>query len=369
MIQSCFKDIKIIGISTAVPKNKEIISEKYNDVFGTDAVAQFSKTTGVIERRVTLEKQTSSDLAFVAAEKLIAEKKVNRQEIGICIFVTQTPDYNIPATACVLHKRLGLSKDCIAFDINLGCSGYVFGLQIVSSLMETTNCKQGLLLVGDTSNKRGVGGAGIGPNDSSAIMLFGEGGSATLLKKLEKADDIKTAYRTDGEGFKAIITPAGRARNCRASHERVMWADGNERSDYDLYMNGVDVFSFTITEVPQMINEFVEANNLDKEIFDCYSFHQANLYILKQLIKKAKIPKDKLHISMDRYGNTSVTSIPLTLCDKYGEANESIDRKIFSCGFGIGLSWGIATFTVNQADIFPIIETDDYYTEGDVSHD
>lgn len=369
MIQSCFNDIKILGITTAVPKNKEIISEKYNEVFGAEAVAQFSKTTGVIERRVSLEKQTASDLAFVAAQKLIEEKNIDKDEIGVCVFVTQTPDYNIPATACVLHKRLGLPKDCIAFDINLGCSGYVFGLQVVSSLLETTNCKLGLLLVGDTSNKRGIQGAGIGPKDSSAIMLFGEGGSATVLEKKDNCPKIITAYRTDGEGFKAIITPAGRARNCRSSFERVKWADGNERSDYDLYMNGVDIFSFSITEVPQLIKEFVESNNMENESFDCYAFHQANLYILKQVIKRAKIAKDKMHISMDRYGNTSVTSIPLTLCDKYGKENESIERKIFSCGFGIGLSWGIATFTVNQADILPIIETDDYYTEGEVSHD
>lgn len=369
MIQSQFNNIKIVGISTAVPKNREIISEKYNAVFGAEMVAEFTKTTGVVERRITLPEQTSSDLAFVAAEELLHKKNIDKEDVGICVFVTQTPDYNIPATACVLHKRLGLSKKCIAFDVNLGCSGYVYGLQIVSSLLETTNSKFGLLLVGDTSNKEGVDGAGIAPNDSSAVMLFGEGGSATILAKCDNSPIITTAYRTDGEGFKAIITPAGRARNCRASHERVMWADGNERSDYDLYMNGVDVFTFTITEVPRMINEFVKTNQMDKESFDCYAFHQANAYIFKQLIKKTKIPKDRLHISIDRYGNSSVTSIPLTLCDKYGTENNDVQRSIFSCGFGIGLSWGIATFELNENDILPIIETDDYYKDGGVSHD
>lgn len=369
MIQSQFSDIKILGISTAVPKNKEVISEVFSNQFGEEAVANFSKTTGVYERRVALLEQTASDLAFVAAEKLIAEKGIDKKEVGVCIFVTQTPDYNIPATACVLHKRLGLPKDCIAFDINLGCSGYVFGLQTVSSLMETTNCKLGLLLVGDTSNKRGVQGAGIAPNDTSAIMLFGEGGSATLLEKKEQSPVIKTAYRTDGDGFKAIIIPSGRGRDCRSSHERTKWADGNERSNYDLYMNGVDVFTFSITEVPRMINEFVEVNQLDKDSFDCFAFHQANGYIFKQLIKRAKLPKDKLHVTLDRYGNTSVTSIPLTLCDRYGNEHNGVDRNIFSCGFGIGLSWGIATFTICEDNILPIIETDDYYKDGGVSHD
>ena len=364
MIQSKFGNIKITGIATAVPKTREVLCEKYNDIFGENVVAKFSKTTGVIERRVAIEEQTCSDLAFVAAEKLLAEKGIDKSKIGICIFVTQSPDYRIPATACVLHKRLGLSKDCIVFDINLGCSGYVYGLQVVCSLMQNIGSKYGLLLVGDTSANRTIA-----PEDSSAAMLFGDGGAATLLEKNIEAEPILSTYRTDGNGFKAIIIPAGAYRNRNASTERTLWADGNERSDYELYMNGVDVFSFSISEVPELIKEFVAANDLDKDSFDCYAFHQANAFILKQVAKMAKLPKDKIHISMDRYGNTSVTSIPLTICDKYGDDNEDIERNIFSCGFGIGLSWGITTFKVNEKDILPIIETDDYYTEGEVSHD
>ncbi len=363
MIQSKFENIKIIGMATAVPKTKEVLSQKFNDIFGEQAVLKFSKTTGVIERRVAKEEQTSSDLAFKAAEKLLDIKGIDKNEIGICIFVTQTPDYRIPATACVLHKRLELSKDCIVFDINLGCSGFVYGMQVICALMQSVNSRYALLLVGDTSNRT------IAPEDSSAIMLFGDSGAATLFEKTIACEPILTTYRTDGNGFKAIITPAGAYRNRNASYERTVWADGNKRSDYDIYMNGVDVFSFSISEVPELIKEFVNMNQLDKDSFDCYAFHQANGFILKQLIKMAKLPKDKMHISMDRYGNTSVTSIPLTLCDKYGGETGDVKRSIFSCGFGIGLSWGISTFTVNQKDILPIIETSDYYTEGEVSHD
>lgn len=363
MICSQFNNIKIAGIAAAVPADKEIIAKKYGSIFGDENVAKFSKTTGVMERHIAREEQCSSDFAYTAAEKLLAEKRIVRRDIGICIFVTQTPDYRMPATACVLHKRLGLSKDCICFDINLGCSGYVFGLETVASLMQSANVKYGLLLVGDTSSKE------IAPNDASSVMLFGDSGSATLLEKTDSAPAIKTAYRTDGEGFKAIIIPAGACRNKLASHERVKWADGNERSDYDLYMNGVDVFSFTITEVPGLINEFMETYQVNKAKIDCYAFHQANCYILKQLVKKAKLDKEKMHISMDRYGNTSVTSIPLTLCDKYGGYNDGESKKIFSCGFGIGLSWGIAAFEINTIDVFPIIETNDYFKEGGVSHD
>ena len=363
MVHSEFHNIKVAGVATAVPKNREVIMEKYGPIFGEETVKQFSKMTGVMERRVALEEQTASDLAYTATEKLLSDKGTDRETIGVCVFVTQTPDYRVPATACVLHKRLGLPKDCIAFDVNLGCSGYVYGMQIVCSLMQTTNTKYGLLLVGDTSNKV------IPPMDQSSVMLFGDSGSATLLEKNDGAPLISSAYRTDGEGFKAIIIPSGAYRNRTAPHERVKWGDGNERSDYDLYMNGVDVFTFTISEVPALINEFIEKNQVDKNAIDCYAFHQANCYILKQLVKKAKLDKGKMHISMDRYGNTSVTSIPLTLCDCYGNCSDEASKKIFSCGFGIGLSWGISLFEMDPNDILPIIETEDYYKDGGVSHD
>lgn len=363
MIGSCFDNIAIEGIATAVPTNIDIIAEKYGKQFGDDSVSAFCKTTGVLQRRVTMKEQTASDLAYIAARKLIDEKHIDVKQIGICIFVTQHPDYIMPSTACVLHKRLVLSKDCIAFDINLGCSGYVYGLQIASSLLQNIDCRYALLLVGDTMNEK------ISERDASSVMLFGEAGAATLLRKSANNTYIKTALKTDGNGFKTLIIPAGACRNTDASNEFVEWGDGNIRSDYNFYMNGVDVFSFSITEIPKMIHEFMLYNNIDKDEIDCYAFHQGNLYMLKQIAKKSKLDKNKMHISLDRYGNTSVTSIPLTLCDCYGNVNDRATKKILSCGFGIGLSWGIATFTVQSNDIYPIIETDDYYKDGGVSHD
>lgn len=364
MITSTFKGISVAGIMTVVPKNKEMIMERYAASFGSEAVEQFTKTTGVLERRLALKEQTASDFAFVAARELLVKKEIDKNDIGILIFVTQTPDYRIPSTACVLHKRLELGKDCIAFDINLGCSGYVYGMQVASSLLMTTNCKYALLLVGDTINK------GISQEDKSAAMLFGDSGSATLLeKKQEDSSVIKTAYRTDGNGFKAIIMPAGGYRNLNGSNEKVVWADGNSRSDNELYMNGVDVFSFTISEVPAIINDYFEVNGKNKEDYDVYVMHQANCYILKQVVKRCKLPKEKVPISMDRYGNTSVTSIPLTLSDIYGEDADEKQIKCFVCGFGIGLSWGVAEFEMNKKDIYPIMETDEAYADGGVSHE
>ena len=362
MLLSNFSGIRIAAIATAVPKNMEILSEKYNDIFGEKNVSKFTKSTGVYERHIALEEQTASDLAYVAAEKIINEKQIDRKEIGICVFVIQTPDYRIPSTACVLHKRLGLSKDCIAFDINLGCSGWVYGLQVVCSLLQSIPSKYALLLVGDTPNKV------IAPLDHTLTMLFGDSGAATLLEKSLSTGSIRIACRTDGNGFKAIIIPSGACRNRFASHERVLQSDGIVRSDYDECMNGLEVFTFSITEVPEIVMQFLDMNILDKDDFDCYVFHQANIYILKQLIKKLKLDKEKMPISIDRYGNNSVSSIPLTLCDCYGNSDEDAIKNVLACGFGIGLSWGVAAFKIDTTDIFPIIETEDYYKDGNISH-
>lgn len=256
-----------------------------------------------------------------------------------------------------MHKRLGLSKDCLAFDINLGCSGWVYGLQVICSLLQNVPCKYGLLLVGDTPNKV------IAPMDHTLAMLFGDSGVATLFEKTITPDPIQVACRTNGNGFKAIIIPSGAYRNRFAPSERVLQSDGIVRSDYDECMNGLDVFSFSITEPPEIIMQFLDLYKFDKDAFDCYAFHQANIFILKQLIKKLKLDKEKMPISIDRYGNNSVSSIPLTLCDYYGNADEDGIKSVLACGFGVGLSWGVAAFKINTADIYSIIETNDYYKD------
>lgn len=352
--------IAIRGVSCAVPDNK-VDNTVFYEKFGQENVDSFVKMTGVKSTYRTPEEQTASDLCYVAADNLLKQKNISPEEIGACIFISQTPDYRLPATACVLHKRLGLSKNCMAFDVNLGCSGWVYGVNIVGSLMKTTDIDKALLLFGDTSIKT------TSPEDKSSIMLFGEAGSATLLVK-EDGSRIFGELMTDGEGFKAIIMPSGAYRNRNGSHELTVWGDGNIRSDYDGYMNGTDVFSFTITQVPKMIKRHLQEAGKSPEDYESLVLHQANLYILQQISKKTKFPMDNIPISMDRFGNTSGTSIPLTLCDAYGKA-DGHNLKLLMCGFGIGLSWGVAEAEINSDDILPIVFTNDHYTEGGVSHD
>ena len=363
MPKGCFQNIVVKGIATAVPDKIRDTADWF-ETFGRENVEKFVKMTGVQSIFKSGEKQTASDLAFVAARKLLEKKNVSPQDVGALVFVTQGPDYRLPATACVLQHRLGLSEDCICFDVILGCSGYVNGLTILASLMVSSDTDKGLLLVGDTSTK------GISGDDKSSAMLFGDSGAATLLcKEVHSDSTIQYHLRTDGNRFKAIIKPAGAYRNRNASPERVLWnVDGNIRSDYETYMNGADVFSFSISDVPKLIREFFKDTETSVDDYDCFALHQANLYILRQIAKKMKIPQEKMLVSMDRFGNTSVTSIPLTLAKFYGDDDDSHINALM-CGFGVGLSWGVVTAKIEKKDILPMIYTNEFFQDGGVEND
>ena len=352
-----YNNIKISGIASAVP-TKLVKSTDYSEKFGEETVSKFIEMTGIKEHRQTLEHQTASDLGFVAADFLLKEKKIDRESIGALIFGAHSTDFRRPATACVLHKRLGLTKNCAAFDVNLGCSAFVYAATIASSLLATSDIQKVLVIVGETMTKM------TSPDDRSSIMLFGDGGSAILLEKAEENSSIKSILKSDGNGWKSIICPSGGFRNMVAPTEFMMFPDGYNRSMYKTYMNGTDVFSFTISDVPKTIKEFFEKTETSVDDYDCFAMHQANQFIHKQLAKKIKIPMEKMPLSLDRFGNTSAPAIPLTLCDKYGNDTDSKELNTLMCGFGVGLSWGVVSAKINTADIYPIIETDDYFKEG-----
>lgn len=344
MIKANLNGVRIGAIACAVPTHIDDLA-KYRVKFGDDVVDKFSAMTGVKQRRIAMAEQTTSDLCFVAAQKIMEQENINSNEVGACILVTQTPDYRLPATACVLQKRLGLSKDCLAFDVNLGCSGYVYGLNIAVSLMKTNGIDKCLLLTGDTINKY------VDVDDRSSCMLFGDAGAATLLLADDKAE-MYGSFRTDGNGFKTIIVPAGACR------KDLFGGNAKEKCfDFNLHMDGTDVFTFSISEVPKLLKEYLNWREKTAEDFDCYAFHQANSFILKQIAKKAKLNGDKMLNYMEDYGNTSVASIPLSLCTAYGDKKERV--KALLCGFGVGLSWGVVDAEIDSEHIYPLIETDE----------
>ena len=347
--------IGIAGISCVVPKN-HVTVEEFIPVFGEEVTSKFTAGTGIESMYKALPDQTASDLAVAAAENLFSQMDVDKSKIGLMIMVTQSPDYRRPSSASIVQKRLALPIDCSCMEINLGCSGFVYGLQTAMSLMNSSDVKYALLLMGETASKL------VDPHDKSIVMMYGDAGAAILLERQEDARTT-TLLRSDGDRFKAIVLPAGGFRDMNPGHERFMCSDGIERSLYDIFMDGTSVFSFSITDVPQALKDYLEYTGSSVTDYDAFIFHQANQFIIKQLIRKMKLPKDQVPLSLDRYGNTGGISIPLTLCDAFGIENAG-KKNILMSGFGIGLSWGVTNAVIDTNTVFPIIETDDYYAEG-----
>lgn len=355
MLLSEFKDISVRGISSAVP-DMPIDVLSFKNTFSEEGIVEFSKMTGVKSIHRAKPSQTASDLGYIAASDVIEKTGGDPGKIGILIFVTQKPDVRVPSTAFILHNRLGLSKDCICFDLNLACSGFMFGLHTALSMLQSSDAEQALVLTGDTSVRT------FSPLDRTVYLLFGDAGTATLLQKDKGADPIFIGMRTDGSRFKSIITPSGAYRNMDAPLERTEWGDGIMRSDYDTHMKGMDVFGFSITDVPKLLKDFLNELGKTSEDYDCFAMHQANMYILKQLSRKLKIPADKLPVSIDRFGNTSSNSVPLTLSDRFGSVQGEQVKTLMS-GFGAGLSLACAEVNLLTNNIFPVIKSNSYYKE------
>jgi 3-oxoacyl-[acyl-carrier-protein] synthase III len=351
-----FNNIKISGMAGAVPKNI-VKTESYKELFGEEEVNKFLSMTGIKQTHRTTEFQTASDLGYTAANALLDSKKIDRNEIGALVFSTTSPDYRRPGSSFVIQKRLGLSTECAVFDVGLGCSSTLYGLQVVSSMMNSSDIKKALLIVGDTASKT------TNPEDRASIMLVGEASVAILLEKTEDASPIVSLVRSDGEGYRYLIVPGGGYRNLNASHSAEICADGNKRSLHNSFMQGTSVFTFTISDVPKAIKDFYRITNTSSDDYDCFSFHQANLYILKQIAKKTKIPMGKMPLTLSKYGNTSGASQIINLCDAYGDVEGKTLNTLF-CGFGVGLSWGVSSAIINTSDILPIIEDDSVFEEG-----
>lgn len=352
-----YKNIRITGVASAVP-TKKVNTIDFVNTFGEEAVKKFIDMTGVVEHRETIEHQTASDLGFAAAERLLNEKGIDRDSIGVLIFGSHSTDYRRPATACVLHKRLKLKINCISFDVGLGCSAFVYCTQIAASMLKCSEAKRALVIVGESLSKMTY------PNDKSTVMLFGDGGAATLLEKTDEDNTLSGELCTDGSGYRSIIIPAGGFRNLEDTREPMNWGDGSFRTLYNVNMNGTDVFSFTVTKVPKTIKAFLAKTNQTVTDFDCLAFHQANRFIHQQLAKKLKADMSKMPLNLDRYGNTSAPAIPLLLSDVYGNDVCEKEINVLMCGFGVGLSWGVMSAKINTTDIMPVLETDDYYAEG-----
>jgi 3-oxoacyl-[acyl-carrier-protein] synthase III len=346
MAATRIEHIRIAGIATAVPDR---IRTSDDDAlrFGHEEMVRVVKNTGVT-RRAVADHLCTSDLCVAAAERLLPELGWARESIDVLIVVTQTPDYPSPATACLLQHRLGLSRRVAAMDVNLGCSGYTYGLWLVASLLSAGKLRRGLLLAGDTVSRAAA------PTDRAVVPLFGDGGSATAIEFHEGAPAITTVFGTDGSGGIHLHTLAGAARHpIRASDlDETLREDGVTRSNQHTYMNGAEVLTFAMQNVPAMVKEVHAAAGWTDANVEHYIFHQASRFMLKNVGRISRVPPDKLVIGLDGYGNTSSASIPIALNDQLLGLRDKTSRVVLG-GFGIGWSW-----CANALELGPIVMPD-----------
>ena len=326
-------NISITGITAAVPKQTV-----------TNPTNRSTKLTGVRERRVAVDGTCTSDLCYTSADALLNELGINRTEVDVLIFVSQTPDYKLPVTSALLQDRLGLSQSCICFDIPLGCSGYVYGLYILSTLISSGTLRRGLLLAGDTITRE------VNSKDGSTCNLFGDAGTATLISYDVTAKPIKFNLGTDGSGYKSIIQTDGGSRNKTTKESFVEQEDvnGNITTPLDIKLNGAEVYSFGTDKVSEVLQQFCEQLEIQPSQIDYVVLHQANKFMNDRIVSRLGFNNKQAISSIELFGNTSSATIPLTMVTNLKQTQQEL--SILMCGFGVGLSW--ASVFIKQSDIY-----------------
>lgn len=337
---------RIAGVVACLP-TRQISNDYFAEQFGADAVKEVVKMIGVEHRRWVDEGVSTADLCYQAAERLLSGLDWQRESIDALIFLSQTPDYRLPATACSLHGRLGLQPSCLAFDINLGCSAYPYALWLGLNMIQTGGAKRVLLAIGDTSSKC------INPSDRSTAMLFGDAATVTALEYSENSsNEAFFILGTNGKGSHNLIIPRGASKDYSLTNDpRLEGKDPN-----CLYMDGTEIFTFTMQVVPPLISSTIEISGFKADDFDAFLFHQANLFMLKHLIKKAKLPVDRIPININKFGNTSSASIPLLMTDNLGSLLQEKSIRLAMFAFGVGYSWGSTVLTVGPLDVVEMID-------------
>jgi len=305
----------------------KIITNKYlNEVCGIDADFLENKI-GIKQRCIAEEDETISDMAVKAGELLFKKNDINREDVNLLLLCTQHNDYKLPTTACIVQNKLNLPTSCAAFDINLGCSGFVYSLGIGGNFIKTGQMQNVLIIMADQYSKS------IDYNDKNTASLFGDAATAILLKKSDKNGIVDIVYGTDGSNYdKLIIYNSGIKKDV-------------EKSNY-LYMNGREIFKFSTRVVPNSINQLLERNNLTKQDIKYFVFHQANQYMLSEIKKRLELTEEQMVIDMENYGNTVSSTIPIAYKNLLKNNKLQEGDKVIFCGFGVGLSWASCLYIV-----------------------
>ena len=324
--------VRITGIAGAVPSHREPVSAAAS-LFGAEEVERIQQSSGIQHRHIAPESVCTSDLCQAAAERLLSELEWPRESIGGLIFVSQTPDYVLPATSCALHARLGLAKSCAAFDVNLACSGYIYGLWI-AALMAASG-RRVLLLAGDTTSRL------VSPQDRATALLFGDAGTATTIEPDSSAPPMYFELGTDGAGERNLIVPAGgfRHRHSTATAVRTEREGGNFRAEEDLFMDGGEIFAFTLNCIPKLVRTILAHTGWTVADVGHFVFHQSNRCILQHLSKRMQLPPEKVVLALENYGNTASASIPLAITTHLRDAVAGSSTRLILAGYGAGYSW------------------------------
>jgi 3-oxoacyl-[acyl-carrier-protein] synthase-3 len=330
------KNSKILDIAMYVPE-KILSNEELGEIYDDWPAEKILNKTGIRERHIANENQTAGDLAYNAAIKLFEQGNIKAKEIDFIILCTQAPDHVLPTTACILQNRLGIPRQAGALDINLGCSGFVYGLSLAKGLIETGAANCVLFLTADTYSKY------IHPRDKSVRTLFGDGAAATVIVGSDSDDSSigPFVFGTDGSGAEMLIVEAGMFRQRKSSETSVEHTDfsGNIRTKENLYMNGAEVMNFSLNEVPKSVIDLLSKAGKTKEDIDFFILHQANKFMLDALRKKINVSSNKLPLVIEKFGNTVSSSIPIAIHELINEGRLKKGHKLVLVGFGVGFSW------------------------------
>ncbi len=330
--------VKIANIEYYLPE-KVVTNDQLAKQFPDWSSEKIEKKVGIRERHIVKEDETALDLALRASKKVF--KNYDKDKIDFLILCTQSSDYYLPTSACILQDKLGLKTNIGAFDFNLGCSGFVYGLALAKSLINSNIAKNILLITSETYTKH------IHPKDKSNRTMFGDAAAAIIIEKSEEEQIGEFVLGTDGSGYKNLIVPNGGLRNrYNPNSKEIDDGSGSIRTDNNLYMNGPEIFNFTIKAVPKVVAETLVKNSITLDDLDYVIFHQANKYMNEYLRKKINIPKEKFYLNLLHTGNTVSATIPIAIKDALDNKLIKKGDKVLLVGFGVGYSWGGIIVTI-----------------------
>jgi len=323
----------IKAISYYLPE-KELTNENLVQEFPEWSAEKVAKKIGISVRHISADDETAADMAYAAAKNLLEENRINPETIDFVMLCTQSPDYFLPTSACILQNRLGIPTSAGAIDFNLGCSGFVYGLALAKGLIVGGVAKNILLLTAEAYSKY------LHPKDKANRTIFGDAASATLVSSEGFAEIMEFSLGTDGSGSEQLIVKSGGSRSPEKVNDLSFDESGNPSSSDHLFMDGSGIFNFTLEMVPELVEDTLLKNNLTKEEINQFVFHQANKYMMSFLRKKIQIPEEKFYYYLDQVGNTVSSTIPIALCEAIKDQTIQSGDNVLIAGFGVGFSWG-----------------------------